>query len=357
MRSGRRPNGKPVCLLDQNSLKSARTVAHDARDWSRILGRYRGPDDRRALLELLITAVPFAALSAAAWAALGRGHWAGLLLAIPAAAFLLRLFLIQHDCGHGAFFSRKAANDWTGRILGVLTLTPYAWWQRAHAIHHATSGSLDRRGVGDIDTLTVAEYRARSAWGRARYRMYRHPLVLLGIGPAYMFLLQHRLPVGMMRRGWRPWASALGTNLGIAVAVAAVSSVTGLGVFLLVQLPVALLAATAGIWLFFVQHQFEQTAWDRHPDWTWQDAALHGSSHYDLPAGVRWFTANIGLHHVHHLCSHIPFYRLSRVLRDHPELGEINRLTLLESFRCIRLTLWDEAARRMISFREAGLAA
>jgi len=340
-------------LLDQNTLKPEGALARDARNWAQILGRYRGPDDRRAALELLITAIPFAALCAAAWVALGHGYWAGLLLVIPAAGFLLRLFLIQHDCGHGAFFSGKAANDWTGRVLGVLTLTPYGWWQRSHALHHATSGSLERRGYGDIDTLTVAEYRARSPWGRAKYRMYRHPLVLFGIGPAYMFLLQHRLPMGMMRRGWRPWASALGTNLGIAAAVVAVSSHTGPGAFALVYLPVALLAATTGIWLFYVQHQFEQTTWDRHPEWSWQDAALLGSSHYDLPPGIRWLTANIGLHHVHHLCSHIPFYRLSRVLRDHPELGEINRLTLRESFRCIPLALWDEAGRRLVSFREA----
>ena len=188
-------------------------------------------------------------------------------------------------------------------------------------MHHATSGNLDRRGIGDIDTLTVREYLARSRWGRLRYRLYRHPLVMFGIGPAYLFLLQHRLPVGLMRGGWRPWLSTMATNLAIAAIVAALIWLVGVRPFLLVHLPIMLLAASIGVWLFYVQHQFEDTVWADGQDWNMHEAALHGSSHYDLPAVLRWFTANIGMHHVHHLCSRIPFYRLPHVLRDHPELA------------------------------------
>lgn len=245
---------------------------------------------------------------------------------------------------------------WLGRVAGVLTFTPYGVWRHAHAAHHATTGNLDRRGLGDVETLTVEEYRARSFWGRLRYRLYRHPLVMFGLGPAYLFILQHRLPVGLMR-GWRPWASSMTTNLVIASLVAPMIWLIGLKAFLLVHLPGVLLAASVGVWMFYVQHQFEQTSWASDRDWNLHDAALHGSSHYDLPGFLRWFTGNIGVHHVHHLNSRIPYYRLPRVLRDHPELRHVGRLTLLGSLRCVRLVLWDETQRRLVSFREARLAA
>jgi omega-6 fatty acid desaturase (delta-12 desaturase) len=291
------------------------------------------------------------------WAALDISYWLSLLLAVPAAGFLVRLFMIQHDCSHGAFFRHRHANDWIGRIIGVLTLTPYGFWRRTHALHHASSGNLGRRGFGDVDTLTVEEYRTRSRWGRLRYRLYRHPFIMFGIGPAYLFLLQHRLPVGMMRNGWQPWLSTMATNFAIALIAATLIWFLGVKAFLLVHLPIMLLASSIGVWLFYVQHQFEQTTWESDEDWKLHDAALHGSSHYDLPALLRWFTANIGVHHVHHLCSRIPYYRLPRALRDYPELRGLGRLTLLQSFRCVRLVLWDETQRRLVSFREARVAA
>jgi omega-6 fatty acid desaturase (delta-12 desaturase) len=260
--------------------------------------------------------------------------------------------MIQHDCGHGAFFLRRGTNDWVGRVLGVLTFTPYDFWRRTHALHHSTSGNLDRRGIGDIDTLTVREYRARSRWGRLRYRIYRHPLVMFGVGPAYLFFVQHRLPVGLMRGGWQPWLSAMLTNLGIAAVVAAMIWLVGVRPFLLVHLPIMLLAASIGVWLFYIQHQFEHTVWAGDGAWNLQEAALHGSSHYALPAPLRWMTANIGIHHIHHLCSRIPYYRLPHVLRDHPHLAGIGRLTLLQSLGCVRLVLWDEDQKRLVSFRE-----
>jgi omega-6 fatty acid desaturase (delta-12 desaturase) len=316
------------------------------------LASFREPHHGRSVFELLITIVPLLLLWLSMWFALKLGYGLYLLLAVPAAGCLVRLFMIQHDCGHGAFFRHRLANDWVGRGIGVLTLTPYDFWRRTHAAHHATSGNLDRRGIGDIDTLTVSEYLSQSRWGRLRYRLYRHPLVMFGLGPAYLFFLQHRLPVGLMRAGWQPWLSTMATNLAILLTAAVTIWAAGFGPFLLVQLPVMLISASLGVWLFYVQHQFEDTFWATDKGWNIHDAALRGSSHYDLPIVLRWFTANIGVHHVHHLCSRIPFYRLPLALRRHPELADIGRLTLVQSILCVRLVLWDEAARRLISFRE-----
>ena len=339
--------------MKHNSAASIETP-NDARRWPQVLARYRQPSNGRGLVEVAITVVPLAALWLLAWLTLDVGYWLTLPLALASGAFLLRLFMIQHDCSHGSFFRYRLANDWIGRLAGIVTMTPYDVWRRTHATHHASSGNLDRRGMGDVDTLTVEEYRARSMWGRLRYRLYRHPLVMFGLGPAYLFLLQHRLPIGLMRgNGWRPWISTMATNLTIALVAGGLIWLIGIKAFLLVHLPALLVAASIGVWLFYVQHQFEDTVWASDGKWNAQDAALHGSSHYDLPAFLRWFTANIGMHHVHHLSSRIPFYRLPRVLRDHPELRDVSRLTLLESFRCVRLALWDGTQRRLVSFREA----
>jgi acyl-lipid omega-6 desaturase (Delta-12 desaturase) len=331
---------------------SAVAATPDARGLTQLIARYRAPSLARSVVEIAITFVPLVLVWALMWAALGIGYWLCLLLAIPAAGLLLRLFMIQHDCGHGAFFRHRLANDWVGRVIGVLTLTPYDFWRSTHAIHHSTSGNLDRRGTGDIDTLTVREYLARSRWGRLRYRAYRHPLVMFGVGPAYLFLIQHRLPVGLMRQGWLPWFSAMATNLAIAAIVAAMIWLVGVGPFLLVHLPITLLAASIGVWLFYVQHQFENTRWAENGAWNQHEVALHGSSYYDLPRVLRWFTANIGMHHIHHLCSRIPYYRLPLVLRHHPDLGGIGRLTLGQSLGCIRLALWDENQQRLVSFND-----
>ncbi len=324
----------------------------EAQTWTQILVRYREPNHARSVIELLITVSALVLLWTLMWKALSVGYWLCLLLAIPTAGFLVRLFMIQHDCGHGAFFPYRFANDWLGRVLGVLTFTPYDFWRRTHALHHAGSGNLERRGIGDISTLTVTEYLALSRWGQLGYRLYRHPVILFGVGPAYLFILQFRLPLGLMRGGWMPWLSTMATNVAIAIVVAGMMWLVGIGPFLLVHLPILLLGASIGVWLFYVQHQFEDTVWAHNPSWNLHEAALHGSSFYDLPGILRWFTANIGVHHVHHLCSKIPFYRLPSVLRDYPELGRIGRLTLLESFHCVRLVLWDESRKRLISFRE-----
>ena len=321
-----------------------------ARRWLAVLAPYRTPILRRALFELAVTLVPFIVLWLLMLFSLPHGYWLTLLLAVPTAGFLVRLFMIQHDCGHGSYFHRRRANDALGRAIGVLTLTPYAYWRRTHAIHHATSGNLDRRGTGDIDMLTVAEFRASSALNRCRYRFIRNPLTVLGLGPAYLFVFRQRLPVGLMRVGWQPWVSVMGTNLAITVVVGLLVAVLGWQDLLMVQAPITLLAGAIGVWLFYVQHQFERTYWARGGDWDSRDGALHGSSYYDLPPVLRWFTANIGLHHVHHLSSRIPCYRLNEALTDHPELRNISRLTLAQSIACLPLALWDEDRQRLVPF-------
>ncbi len=322
------------------------------RDWMAIVARYREPSIRRSIIEIIITAIPFVALWVAAWAALSVSYWLTLAIAIPAAAMLVRLFLIQHDCGHYAFFKTRKTNDWIGRVIGVFTMTPYEVWRRNHATHHANSGNLDERGVGDIETWTVKEYLAKPKWRRFMYRVYRSPLVMFGIGPSFVFMLQQRLPVGQMKSGWRPWISAMTNNLAIAVLFGVMMWLIGVVEFLMVHLPIVAIAATIGVFLFYVQHQFEDTFWEESDKWNHQDAALYGSSYLDLPKALSWVTANIGVHHIHHLYSRVPYYRLPELIRDYPELRDVRRITLLRSFSLIKLKLWDTDRKRLISFRQ-----
>ncbi len=323
-----------------------------ARDWRQALTTYHAPSHRRSVLEIVVTLVPFVLLWIAMWWTMQWSYWLSIPICVLASGFLVRLFMIQHDCGHSAFFRQRQANDWTGRAISILTLTPYDDWRRSHATHHATSGNLDRRGIGDITTLTVTEYLALPLLGRIRYRLYRNPIVMFVIGPAYLFLIQHRFPATSTMRDWRAWISPMLTNAVIALVAAPIIWLVGLSSFLMVQIPIIVVASSIGVWLFYVQHQFESTTWAKNDEWSVHEAALHGSSHYDLPPLVRWLTANIGVHHVHHLSSRIPYYRLSQVLEDHPELKNLGRVTFLESLACVRLTLWDEARHRLISFRQ-----
>jgi acyl-lipid omega-6 desaturase (Delta-12 desaturase) len=337
-----------LTALDNRELSLSDTQA-----WRRRLSLYQRPNDWRSLFELAVTALPLGLAWLGMLIALRLGlYWLYGLLLCPAVGLLVRLFMIQHDCGHGAFFRNQAVNDWVGRAAGVLTLTPYDFWRRSHSIHHATSGNLDRRGTGDIATLTCREYRARSGWGRLRYRLYRHPAVMFGLGPAYLFILENRLPFGFMRKGWMPWVSTMSTNLGIAVFAGLLVWGLGYGMFLATYVVTAVLAGAVGVWLFFVQHQFEATHWVRDGRWNASEAALLGSSYYALPTVLPWFTANIGIHHVHHLSSRIPYYRLPDALRDYPALRGPNRINLLQSLNCPRLALWDEASQRLVSLKE-----
>ncbi len=339
-------------MLDQTNTVGQLPHSTAARNWIKVLAKYRAPSLQRSVFELSITMVPFLGLWAAAWWAMSVSYVLTLLIALVNAAFLLRLFAIQHDCGHGSFFESRGLSDWVGRGLGVLTLTPYDVWRRTHSIHHSSSGNLSRRGIGDIHTMTVAEYNKSSAYQRFVYRLYRNPLVLFGLGPAYLFLLQQRLPLGLTEHA-RYWVSAMATNAVLFAILGLIYAFGGVAPILLIFLPTTLLAATAGMWLFYVQHQFEDAHWETDENWEMHEAALHGSSHYVLPPVLQWLSANIGIHHVHHLYSRIPFYRLTEVLKDHAELAECNRMTIKESFTSVRLHLWDEDSKQLMSFSDA----
>jgi omega-6 fatty acid desaturase (delta-12 desaturase) len=327
-------------------------IAASQVNWNSRLASYKSADNKRATFELALTSSLFLFAWLLTWAVLQYSVILALVIAIPTGGMMVRMFAIQHDCGHGAMFSSKHANDWVGRLIGVLTLTPYEYWRHSHALHHASSGNLDKRGFGDIETLTVNEYLALSRWGRLKYRLYRNPAVMFGIGPAYLFFFKQRLPIELMDKGAKPWISTIGTNLAIAAVFSGLIYLMGWRDFLVVQVSIILIGASAGIWLFYVQHQFEDTLWERAQNWKRENAALRGSSYYDLPKPLMWITGNIGVHHVHHLSSSIPFHRLPQILRDYPELKDIGRLTIWESVRCIPLALWDEKSRELISFRE-----
>ncbi len=319
--------------------------------FNRLLAPYRGADDRRSAVQLAVSFVGYVALWAAAFWSLGVHPALTAVLVVPTAGFLMRLFMIQHDCGHGSFFRSRLARDWTGFAIGVLTLVPYQYWRRTHAYHHAHSGDLDFRGFGDIDTLTVREYRALSPMRRLGYRLYRNPLLLLTIGPAFHFFVKHRYPWDIPRDWAQAWRSVWWTNLWLVALWGGLGTLLGWGPFLAVQLPVTLVACSLGVLLFYVQHQFEDTYWDRHDDWDYYDAALEGSSLLVLPRPLQWLTANIGIHHVHHLNARIPNYRLEEVMEAHEDFQQVTRVTMGEAWRLLGLALWDEDTRRLIGFR------
>jgi omega-6 fatty acid desaturase (delta-12 desaturase) len=320
-----------------------------AREWNRIVAPYAVPDLRRSVVQLINTVVPMAAIWLAMALTVSDAYWATLLLSVPAAALLVRLFMIQHDCGHRAFFRSARLNELVGHVIGVLTLTPHRYWRCAHNIHHATSGNLDRRGIGDFGMLTVREYLALSRLKRFGYRIYRHPAAFLGIGPLYLFVLKFRLPLDLLHRR-DVLVSVMLTNVAIAALAVGLGLWLGFVEALMLQGPIVLLSSAAGVWLFYVQHQFETASWARNGSWNFHRAAIEGSSFYDLPQPLRWLTADIGIHHAHHLCSRIPNYRLRECLANLPELPGVTRITLRDSLKCLRLALFDEDEGRMVRF-------
>jgi omega-6 fatty acid desaturase (delta-12 desaturase) len=320
-------------------------------DWRKVVARYQGSHVGRSLFQLVTTLGLLVVTLAVMHRMLHVAPWVTALLVIPAAGFIIRTFIIMHDCSHGSFLPWPKVNDAVGFITGVLTLTPYAQWRREHALHHASSGDLDRRGNGDVTTITVREYLALGAWERFRYRLFRNPAVLLGLGPLHMMVLQRfRLPgkaTGSVQL-WNVWM----TNVAIAGLIATLAIAAGGKSLLVIYLPAYYLATMAGVWLFYVQHQFEDAYWESHEKWDYATAAVQGSSHLQLPKVLQWFTGSIGLHHVHHLGPRIPNYRLQRAHDENPIFHAAPVMTIGRGIRALGLTLYDEAESRMIRFKD-----
>ena len=330
-------------------LTNSVDAAAAAPRWKAIVARFQRPSRARASWQLINTLVPYALLWVAMAYALTVSYWLVVPLAILAAGFLARIFIIFHDCGHGSFFKSRAANRIVGFITGVLTLTPFHHWRWQHALHHRNSGDLNRRGAGDIWMLTVQEYLESSRWRRVAYRLARNPLVLFVIAPFYVFVIHQRFPVASAPP--RERRSVHWMNLAILVTAAALSAIMGFKAYLLIQLGVSTLAGIAGLWLFYVQHQFEGAYWERGEGWDYTAAALKGSSFYKLPKILQWFSGNIGFHHIHHLSARIPNYNLERCHNADGLFAQVKPVTLLSSLKSLAYRLWDESQGKLVSFR------
>ncbi len=328
------------------------STADSGASWRQLLDSYAEPRLSRSLFDLATSVVPYLASMVAIYFSLRVSLALALALGILAAGFLVRTFIVFHDCAHGSFLPSKRANAVLGAALGVLVWLPFQRWRHEHAVHHATAGDLDRRGVGDVWTLTVAEYRARPWWGRLGYRAFRSPFVMFGLGWLLVMVLKPRFVSRSARRRIR--ASVIGTDLALVLLVGGLCLSLGWRTYLVLQGPTLLLAGSVGIWLFYVQHQFESTYWETHDGWSYDDAALHGSSYLKLPRVLQFFTGNIGFHHVHHLSARIPNYNLQSAHDETSGLQAVPALGLGEALRAVRLKLWDEERNRLVTFRDAG---
>jgi acyl-lipid omega-6 desaturase (Delta-12 desaturase) len=331
------------------SHQSNRPIGHAA------LAAYARPRLDRGLLEIVTSVLPYLAASALMYVALDVSYLLAAVLALPAAGFLVRTFVVFHDCAHGSLFASKRANRWVGRLLGLFVLSPFGRWRHDHAIHHATSGDLARRGVGDIVTLTVAEYRARDWRGRLAYRAIRNPVVMFGLGPLLAMVVGPRIATRSQRPRLRH--SVIGTDVVLLGVIGGLCWLMGWKDFLLVWAPPAMVAGSVGIWLFYVQHQFEDAYWQSSAEWDFADAALRGSSYLKLPSVLQFFTGNIGLHHVHHLNARIPNYRLQQAHDENAIFDQVPTLSLWEALRTVKLKLWDDERRKLVTFAEARLGA
>ncbi|HEU0249967.1 MAG TPA: fatty acid desaturase [Solirubrobacteraceae bacterium] len=341
----------PVSTPQQQDGAQVQARQQDVSSWRQILAPYMQPSRTRALLDLATSAIPYLAVSVGIYLALSLSVLLALALAIPAAALLVRTFIVFHDCSHGSFLASKRANSWLGIGLGLLLYSPFLRWRHDHAVHHATAGDLDHRGVGDIRTLTVSEYGALPWRSRLAYRLTRNPLVMFGVGPIVAMIVGPRI----VARGARPRMrrSVIATNIALAVIVGGLCLLIGWRDYLLVAGPSALLAGSVGIWLFYIQHQFEDSYWESHSDWNYADAALRGSSYLKLPPVLQFLTGNIGYHHVHHLSARIPNYNLKRAHNENPVFSDVPTLSLWDGLRAVTLKLWDEESKRLVTFAQA----
>jgi omega-6 fatty acid desaturase (delta-12 desaturase) len=341
----------PPAELTRDPIRGSGGSRRDGASHHESVDRYAQPDLGRSLLSLATSVVPFIGLWVLMYLALQVSYLLVLVLAVPTAGFLLRTYILFHDCSHGSFLPGRRANAYLGAVLALIVFTPFALWRYEHAVHHATGSDLDRRGIGDVPTLTVAEYNARSWGGRLGYRLFRNPMIMFGLGPIFAMLLEPR----WVNRSARPriQRSVWGTNLAIALVVGGLCWLLGWRDFLLVEAPLVPLAGGVGIWLFYVQHQFADTYWRHSPEWSYTDAALRGSSYLRLPKVLQFFTGNIGLHHVHHLNPKIPNYNLQRTHDENPIFHSVPRVSLWDGLRATRLKLWDEDAGRLVTWAES----
>ena len=326
------------------------TNSNDANNWLSIISKYNYPDLGKSWWQVINSVIPYLGLWVLMYFSLNISYWLTLLLAIVATGFLIRIFIIFHDCGHGSFFRQSWLNKLIGIPLGLLVFTPFHRWHRDHKKHHETVGNLDNRGIGDVKTLTVEEYNNLSGWGRLKYRLYRHPLFLIAIAPILLFLIQHRIPKSYMNTPQHIYLQL--SNLAIAAAIFVLIWLIGFKAFILIQLPIIYIASVIGVWLFYVQHQFEDVVWVRSQDWDHKTLSLEGSSFFKLPRILQWFTGNIGFHHIHHLSPRIPNYKLPYCHYENEVFHSIKPVTLRSSLRTVRLKLWDEHRKRLISFSE-----
>ncbi|MCF7687693.1 MAG: fatty acid desaturase [Cephaloticoccus sp.] len=333
-----------------DSLSSAPQSLPPVTDWKEKVLEYQKPSLWRAVWQLTNSIGLYALLWYLAYRSLTVSHWLSLLFATLAAGVLLRVFIIFHDCGHGSFFKSKTANDVVGFITGLLTLTPYHHWRWEHSVHHATSGNLDKRGMGDIWTLTLQEYLNGSRWLRLQYKLARNPIILFVVAPLFVFVVYQRFPDrnANSRERW----SVYWMNLAIVGVAVGMSAWMGFQTYLVIQLFITAVASGAGIWMFYVQHQFDDTHWERGEEWDYTAAALRGSSFYKLPKILQWFTGNIGFHHIHHLSSRIPNYNLARCHRELSVMQEVKPITMWSSLKSLSLRLWDEEQKRLVGYRE-----
>ena len=319
--------------------------------WKSMVAKYQTSHTWRSIWQLCNSTILYCVFWYIMYLALDVSYWLTLLLAFPTAGFMIRLFIIQHDCGHGSFFKSRKANDAIGLFCSLFTWTPYYYWQKSHSIHHANAGNLEHRGIGDVYTMTVKEYVQASWWGKFKYRIYRNPIFLFVLIPTLLFVILYRFPGSTDPAMKRVRASVYWTNLGLALLFTGLIWLVGLKAFVLVHLPIIVLASTVGTWLFFAQHQFEDTYWAEPDNWDYTLAALQGSSYYKLPKILQWFTGNIGFHHIHHLSPRIPNYLLEQCHDENPLFQETIVLTFQSSLKNIFLTLWDEEQKKLISFR------